>query len=410
MYLCQLGARRQIGIKLCTSDVGSGSFHSLFGVPQIPHGDTLAYLCKRINAQDLSEIPSFMANILIRKRVFEDQRLLGTYYLVAIDGTGTFRFKHRHCPYCLTCTHSNGETHYYHNVLEAKLVTPSGFAISLVSELIENKHAGVLMTDEARDKVKQDCELKAFYRLEKKLKNRFKRLKICLVLDALFANGKVFDLCRANAWAFLITMQDDQLSSINDEFYRLLTLNPKNQLTRTTGKHKQITQNFAWMTDISYVDSWQQTHYLNVLECTEFKPRQDKQENPIRVKSKFKWLTNLHLNQDNVITIANQGGRQRWKIENQGFNIQKNGGYGLKHAYSENPNAFEAFYYLMQIAHTIAQLIQRGSLLKKIFPKGPGSLGHLAYLILEAIRNFRITPSLLHDINSSQVQIRFDTS
>jgi hypothetical protein len=64
----------------------------------------------------------------------------------------------------------------------------------------------------------------------------------------------------------------------------------------------------------------------------------------------------------------------------------------------------------MQIAHTIAQLIQRGSLLKKIFPHGPGSHGNLAFLLLEGLRSLRITPQFMNDITQSRVQIRFDTS
>jgi hypothetical protein len=43
---------------------------------------------------------------------------------------------------------------YYHSVLEAKLVTASGFVFSLMTEFIENP--GEYPTQ-------QDCELKAFY-------------------------------------------------------------------------------------------------------------------------------------------------------------------------------------------------------------------------------------------------------
>ena len=137
-------------------------------------------------------------------------------------------------------------------------------------------------------------------------------------------------------------------------------------LTRKLGQYQKITQNYAWINDIGFTDASQTNHYLNVFECKEFKPgKGDK-----RIKTKFKYITNFNVGRDNITALTNQGGRLRWKIENEGFNIQKNGGYGLKHAYSKDLNGFKIFYFLMQIAHIIAQLIQRGSLLKKAFPKG----------------------------------------
>ncbi len=89
-----------------------------------------------------------MGETLIGKKVLGGYRIFEQYYVIAIDGTAVLNYHQRHCPYCLTRRH-NGKTTYYHNVLEAKLVTANGFAFSLMSEFIEN--VGV---------TKQDCELK----------------------------------------------------------------------------------------------------------------------------------------------------------------------------------------------------------------------------------------------------------
>jgi len=40
-----------------------------------------------------------------------------------------------------------------------------------------------------------------------------------------------------------------------------------------------------------------------------------------------------------VREIAQNAGRDRWKIENQGFNSQKHGGFALEHLYSHNYNS-----------------------------------------------------------------------
>jgi hypothetical protein len=114
----------------------------------------------------------------------------------------------------------------------------------------------------------------------------------------------------------------------------------------------------------------------------------------------------------NVATLANQGGRIRWTIENEGFNAQKNRGYALEHAYTTNPTSAKIFYFLLQVAHTIEQLITKGSLLRKAFPRRLGSGKNFAFRLLEALRNTPLTKPLLVVVTQSRFQIRFcpDTS
>jgi hypothetical protein len=176
---------------------------------------------------------------------------------------------------------------------------------------------------------------------------------LSFTLDGLYANGTVFDLCRRHGWGFMIVLKDKDLSSINNEFACLCQLQPENRLTWITGKHKEIRQEFRWVENISYTDSAHREHCLSVIECLETKPvGQGKRDT-----TKFKWITNLTVTRANVVTLANQGGRIRWKIENEGFNAQKNRGYALEHAYTTNPTSAKIFYFLLQIAHTIEQLV-----------------------------------------------------
>ena len=49
----------------------------------------------------------------------------------------------------------------------------------------------------------------------------------------------------------------------------------------------------------------------------------------------------------------------RWKIENEGFNIQKNHGYNMKHKYSRvSWRAAKNYYQCLQIGHLINMLIE----------------------------------------------------
>jgi len=125
------------------------------------------------------------------------------------------------------------------------------------------------------------------------------------------------------------------------------------------------------------------------------------------VAEHLKWITNFYVKVTNVIELSNEGGRLRWKIENEGFNVQKNGGYALEHVYTHNPVSAKVFYLLLQLAHTLAQLIERDSLFRKAFPAGVGSAKNLAFRLLEAWRNVRLSAHQIQHMLSTCVQIRF---
>jgi hypothetical protein len=300
MFLLRLGARRQVTHQLRNNTPSCEKFGTLFGVGSVPHGDTLNDLYVQLSTDQAQESVTAMTEELIRKKVLQSERLLGRYYVVGVDGTGVLVFSERHCPHCLTQTHGN-TTLYYHKVLEAKLLTPSGFTFSLMTEFVENPE---------ESPTKQDCELKAFYRLAQRLKDRFPRLPICLSLDSLFGRGPVFDLSTRYGWKYLIVHKDN-LSSVERQFQALLRLSPQNHLEWQTGTAARIHQHYDWVNDISYIDSDGREHSLSVVRCLEDKPAKDGQMKTTR----FQWLTNIGISHANVVEIATDGGRIRWKIE-----------------------------------------------------------------------------------------------
>jgi len=69
-----------------------------------------------------------------------------------------------------------------------------------------------------------------------------------------------------------------------------------------------------------------------------------------------------------------------------------------------------AFYFLLQIAHLLAQLLYKANLLKRDFPDGFGSAKNLAFRLLEAWRNARMTQADITAALQKRFQIRFDSS
>jgi len=393
LFVFRLGARRQINALLRDNSCSAAKFQALFGVAGCPHGDTLNVAFARLDPEGVQQVLTDMVDALIRAKVLYPHRLFDRYFLIAIDGTGMLTFPRRHCSHCLTLKRGD-RTIYYHPVLEAKLVTATGFVFSLLTEFIENPD---------QHPSKQDCELKAFYRLAERLTQRFPRLPICLVLDSLYAGGPTLARCEAYHWKYIITLQDDSIPSLNEDFRALTQLLPDNHLRVRTGCQNRIRQDFRWVNHIVYVDSETHAHTLAVVECLETKPDRDGRSKCTR----FKWITNITVNSNCVVTLANQGGRVRWKIENEGFNVQKNGGFELEHAYTRNPTASKVFYLLLQMAHTLAQLIERGSVFRRAFPAGVGSAKNIALRLLEAWRNLRVSAERIQCMLDVRCQIRF---
>lgn len=403
LFVFQFGSRRGIKDKLRQNAASQAKFKAWFEVVDIPHGDTLNYSFKRLKVDEVQEVVSRGVESLIRKKVLYRYRLLDLYWLIAIDGTGVLTFHQRHCPHCLTKVLSNGQTLYYHPVLEAKLVTPNGFAFSVMTEFIENQD---LTAD------KQDCELKAFYRLAQRLKQRFPRLPICLLLDGLYAGGLTFQLCEDYDWKYLIVLREGDLINLHRSFAVAKAQLPKQhkqvsfQSVNARQRSELVKQAYYWAEDLLYTDSQNRSHRLGLIECRETSIDTHGQTSELH----YEWVTNFSITTHNVDRLANQGGRLRWKIENEGFNVQKNSQLNLEHPYSQNQTARKVFYLLLQLAHLIFQLIQKGSLLVQAFPDRLRTAKNLAFRLLEAWRNLALSPAELLALSDGAFQIRFDTS
>ena len=125
----------------------------------------MEYLCRRLEEEELEELQAKMMRNLFRGRVLERYRLLGKYHTIAIDGCYVHSFDYEHCEHCLAREDQKGKKRWFHAKLQASLVTATGLCLPMASEWIENE----------KNYVKQDCELRAFYRLIKKLRKQYSR-------------------------------------------------------------------------------------------------------------------------------------------------------------------------------------------------------------------------------------------
>jgi hypothetical protein len=410
LYLLQLGSRRQLDFELDARGTNVlDNLNRLAGTdqPARPVHDTLDHFLEHVPGDAFAELRTKMVRRLLRMKALDAARLAGKP-VVLVDGTGLLCFHRRHCDHCLVQRHEK-TTCYLHNVLEAKLLGPAGVVVSVGSEFIENADA-----EQARghgaERLKQDCELKAFDRLVPQLKAALPKTSFVLSGDSLFACGRVLQACRDNRWSYLLTFQEGHMPAVWADFQGLLRLSPENVLEQTLADGTR--QVYRWARRLTYTDDQGRPWCFNALQCVVTPPPSRGGE-----PTTFAWITDLPLTRATVVDTAQKGGRSRWKIENEGFNRQKNSGLNLCHVFSTDPEKWKAYYYLLQIAFIITQLCERGSLLRQLtaaLGRTPaqlfGSLKNLARRLLEGLRYLALPPADFATDAARNLKIRLDGS
>ena len=392
-----LGSRRSADNDL--RDLESAILHNLNLLADtqqdsLPVAKTLDHFIGHVGSAAFAHLRHHYTQRLLRMKALDDFRFQG-HYVTVVDGTGYLSFSHHHCSQCLTQKHSSGLVSYLHPVLEAKLVTASGLAISLATEFIENP-SGRSPSDYQEQK--QDCELKAFDRLAASLKAAFPQLRLCLDFDSLYGCGRAFAVCQQYHWPFVVTFKEGRTPELWQEFQALLKLRPQQKLTaKLPDKTVRL---YRWVEQLPYVDSEKRAWTLGAILCEE--------TSPTGQKNTFAWLTSLAVNRDSVIAISDQVGRLRQKIENEGFNVQKNSGLNLEHVFSQNWDHAKAYYYLLQIGHLLMQLLHHNSLHRALAKQYGcnsvlalwGALKKIPQRLLEAFRYYQM-PQADFDVDAA---------
>ena len=369
--LCGIKSMRNTTEKLNTEETIK-NISNLLGIEleEIPHYDTINNVFENIEIEELRKIQKYMVIALIRSKMFDKYRYKGKYFQIVIDGTGIMSFRERHCKHCLKKTYNKGteeeKTIYYHYVLEAKLVV-GDIVISLDSEFVEN---------EKEDVEKQDCEIKAFYRMAKRIKKEYPKLPIIISGDALYACEPVITTCKENKWEYILRLKEERLKLLGEE-----------------------------IKCIEKAENQEEIKYWNNLKYGEVKT--EKEANVIKYYEKkkeiiteFMWITSFKITEKNKKELVYYG-RQRWKIENEGFNMQKNGTFDIEHIYSMNYNAMKVHYFFIQFAHTIRQLLEKGL---KYVKELKMSIKEVSATITQAL-----TTTITNPTGNKQIQLRFSS-
>lgn len=313
---------------------------------ELPHYVTLNDFLKRLDPGELQKVRKDIIYHLIRMKSFDNARFQKKW-LIIVDATWLQTYHEKQDEFCM-CREYRQEDGtkrclWYRMALEAKIVLGDDLVLSFDTEFIENNAADARHQKKMNaEQVKQDCETKAFKRLAKRMKEDFPRLPVMILGDSLYAGEPVFDMCKKNHWNYLIRYKEGSIPSIMQEYGEI----PE----KGHGKKGKT----EFVNEIGY-----KKHEVNILKYEE---KQVRKKQVVEVK--FQWLTDMELTETNAYAVA-MTGRKRWKIENEGFNTQKNLRYDLEHANSHDWNAIKNHYLITQIADIFRQLYVYRELKKK---------------------------------------------
>lgn len=311
----------------------------------MPHNDSLKRLLTGIDVNQIEQAHIELIRRLIKNKKFY-RYLINHSYPIAIDGTQKFKRDEIWSEECSGRTVGKGDTahpQYYVYVLEASLAFHNGMVVPLMSEFLEYTEGDI-------SEKKEDCEQKAFKRLAARLKKEFKRLRIMLLLDGLYPNGPIVEICRKNKWDFMIVLQDKSLRSVWEEFYGLRQLQTEQKTNMKWGNRRQ---EFEWVNNIEYYYGLNEKKkiVLHVVTCKENWKEVDKSSGEIITKSsRHAWISSKPLTKENIHERCNLAARHRWGIE-ANILIEKHHGYQYEHCFSYDWNAMKGYHYLMRLAH-----------------------------------------------------------
>ena len=313
---------------------------------ELPHKDTLINVISEIKFEELEHIQTKIIKTLIRSKMLDKYRFNGLFHIV-IDGTGLYSTRVNLGEQAITKVYNkdadNEYTLYSYYALEAKLVC-GNMTFSLATEFVENETYTDEYGNTYRKFDKQDCELKASYRLRNKIKNRFPKLPIIIGGDALYLGRPFLELCDSLKFDYIIRYKESDAPTIKRNFNEI----------------KIIDQDYEYQNEIIFGDLKNKDFYtLNVISYDE--ESVDEETGEITITN-FSFVTSLHITSKNKNDLVLLG-RRRWKIENKGFKEQKSDILNIKHIYTKRCEGTKNLYLLIQFAHTFLNLLNYGDIL-----------------------------------------------
>lgn len=330
---------------------------NLYQIQRVPSDTQLRDVLDFVDSEQYRPVFLSLFSYIQRSKVLEKFVFMdiegSPHYAMAIDGSGFFRSEKIQCSSCLVSEHfdENGKCtiRFGHNMLAASIVMPGlKEVIPLCPEMIVTQDGAT----------KNDSELSAFKRFMKNLRQEHPRLKIVFLLDALYANGPAIKLIEENGHKYIISVKNTKgllFSAVKagEENGETQILQKVYHEGTKIIKKRSLKHRYALNLRLHQDSDSPYVNFLDVHETLSWEDQKGKKQEEVQY---FSFITNINVHQGNVERLA-QGGRTRWKVENETFNTLKNRGYHLEHNYGHGEfNLSHNFILSMFLAFLVDQI------------------------------------------------------
>jgi hypothetical protein len=346
MFLTRQRSLRAFCMENRDSEWALHNFQKWLPMQNVPTDDEVRYVLADVPTSAPNELLRKIHQGVERKKILADQKFMDTMELVSLDGSGQLSSYNLCFENALTRKTQTAEglerTLFLHGQLVATLTNPSAtFSLPLFYEPIERQGTA------AEEYNKNDCEINAAKRLLAKLKTLYPKRSFCFLGDNLFAATTIAEIVKDKSWHFIFTAKPEK----NRELFSWAEMLKEHWQTLEVidGGGSRRIYRFQNKLPLAQFLKEENAVWVNLLEMTEIRPDGS--------QAYFNsWVTDLNINKENVIEIA-QGGRARFaSIENRVFNEQKNLGFQMEHNFGHFGNLPNVFFGFALVAQCLTQL------------------------------------------------------
>lgn len=314
------------------------NMRNLFRIARIPSDTQMREILDSVEPRQLRPLFDAVFRQVQRGKALESFVFYKECYLLSLDGTGYFSSSAIHCDSCLEKVNKQtGEITYQHQMLAAVLVHPSHReVIPLAPEPIEKQDGSD----------KNDCERNAAKRLLRQIRQEHPHLKLIVVEDGLASNAPHIRELKALDMHFILGAKPGDHAFLFD---KVIAAWEEDRVTTISWKEKETTCEISYINGVP-LNEVSEDLLVNWLCYSERDPKGGER--------KWTWVTDLEISRSNARKLM-QGGRCRWKIENETFNTLKNQGYHFEHNYGHGTKHLSVVLaMLMMLAFLVDQVQQ----------------------------------------------------
>jgi hypothetical protein len=318
----------------------SHNLKTLYGVERAPCDTQMRERLDGLPLSILDNVFKSLFSTLQRSKELERWKFLNQYYLVSLDGTQFFSSEKVHCDYCCEKIYNKGTDKEYKNYNHQIVV--GAIVNSRMKQVLPICFEPIIRSDGA---TKNDCERNASKRWLQNFRRDHPQLPTVIVGDGLSSNGPFIKELLAHRCKYILVAKDKDHKNLCEYFWA----GEGSDIFEFTEAVAGVQKRYRYMKNVPLNDT-----HPDILVTVVYYEQIDKKGK----MTKWIWVTNLEITEGNFKNIV-EGGRARWKIENETFNTLKNQGYNFEHNYGHgNKTLSNLMAGLMLLAFLIDQCLE----------------------------------------------------